>query len=98
MVGKFLRSIVLWWRSVLKEEHEPAVAQRVLITLSDDQMVIGVISKQKSYGLQIDKAAISSEGKFVHLPAPGVVVLPSRRILMIQHLPEEASLDVVPES
>jgi hypothetical protein len=96
VAGSILKNIFSWWRSLFPKEVEPSIAQKVLVTLPDDQMVTGLLVKHRPYGLQIERASIASGGKFVPLPYPSVVVVPSRRILMVQHLPDDAVLEALP--
>lgn len=94
MVGDMIRSVVLWWRHVTRQKNEESVGRKVLITLSDDDVVLGRLCSIKQHSLLVDQASVSNEGKMSALPHPSTVLIPMRRVVMVQYLEEASQIEI----
>lgn len=83
-----------WYERWFRKAEKPAAPRKALISLAEDQMITGRITELRSYGIQVDRVSISNEGKFAALPYPGTAFIPMRRVIMIQYLPDDASVEI----
>lgn len=94
MVGDILRSIILWWRNVSRPDKDNQVDRKVLISLSDDEVVLGRLCSVKSHVLMVDQASVSNQGKIAALPHPSTVLVPMRRVVMVQYLEDIPQIEM----
>ena len=63
--------------------------RNVLISLMEDQSVMGVLTRHDSLGIELENSKVSYEGTYRDVPEPGKLWVPIGRVVMLQYLPDD---------